>query len=91
SPVPYLSAEPLNESTRAFRPPVRDFQLMEITEQATVALTGTAIVLCVEGTFALSGELSSVVLTKGEAALITPDERQLATEGSGALYLAMPQ
>lgn len=91
SPVPYLNAEPVSDGARVFRPPVRDFQLFEITDGARLDLTGAAIALCVDGTFEIAGSKSSMALSRSEAVFVTADEHALAVSGAGTLYLATVQ
>ncbi|MEL0626286.1 mannose-6-phosphate isomerase, class I [Salinibacterium amurskyense] len=91
SPVPYLSAEPLNESTRAFRPPVRDFQLLEAHEAANVELRSAAIVLCAVGEFTVQNGERSATLSRGESIFVTSDEGALSIRGAGQLFVAATQ
>ncbi|GHD79219.1 mannose-6-phosphate isomerase type 1 [Salinibacterium amurskyense] len=91
SPVPYLSAEPLNESTRAFRPPVRDFQLVEVHEAANVELRSAAIVLCTVGEFTVQNGERSATLSRGESIFVTSDEGALSIRGAGQLFVAATQ
>ncbi|MGN7799174.1 mannose-6-phosphate isomerase, class I [Leifsonia sp. 22587] len=79
-----------------FRPDVPDFRLDVVrldaaVTSAEVALTGTAIALCTEGDLELAGETGALRLARGEAALITGDERTLSVgSGQGTLFVAMP-
>jgi mannose-6-phosphate isomerase len=85
-PVPRLEAEPLAAGVEAFRPDVDDFQLVHVTEGATLELTGDAIVLCTAGEWSLSGH----ALAKGAAMYVSADESPLALSGTGELFVAMP-
>jgi mannose-6-phosphate isomerase len=91
SPVPYLRPEPLGATSAAFRPEVRDFQLLVLTGAETVPLRGAAIAICVGGSFTLDGELRSTRVLRGEAVLVTADEVAVSINGSGTLYLATVQ
>jgi mannose-6-phosphate isomerase len=85
-PVPRLEAESLAPGVEAFRPDVDDFQLVHVTQPATLELTGHAIVLCTAGEWTLGGH----ELTKGAAMYVSADESPLAFTGTGELFVAMP-
>lgn len=88
----------------AFVPPVPDFRLARVTigggdgdgadgaggeaQSARVAFAGPAIALCLEGSLLLRGAVGEVRLAAGEAVFVTPDERELAFEGTGDVVIA---
>jgi mannose-6-phosphate isomerase len=82
-PVPYLEPS-IAGKVAVYRPDVPDFELMTITGDATVELTGPAIALCTAGSFTVAG----VTLARGDSVYITPDERSLTFHGVGTLFLA---
>ncbi|MFP3464451.1 mannose-6-phosphate isomerase, class I [Leifsonia sp. SIMBA_070] len=91
-----LAARHPGPGVEEFRPDVPDFRLDVVhvgvgVASAEVPLTGTAIALCTEGALELAGGNGSVTLTRGEAALITEDERTVTVaSGAGRLFVAMP-
>ncbi|MBH0129624.1 mannose-6-phosphate isomerase, class I [Salinibacterium sp. NK8237] len=91
SPVPYLEPEPVGATARAFRPPVRDFQLIEVTEAASLELHSAAILLCAAGQFVVEGSDHSASLSRGEAIFVSGDERTLTVSGDGQLFVAATQ
>jgi mannose-6-phosphate isomerase len=88
SPVPYLRPELFGATSAAFKPEVRDFQLIVLTGAETVPLRGAAIAICVGGSFTLDGDSGATAVHRGEAVLVTADERSVRVDGSGILYLA---
>mgnify|MGYP003121654973 FL=1 len=91
SPVPYLNAEPVSDGARVLRPPVRDFQLLEVHEAATVELHSAAIVLCTIGEFVVSNGERALTLSRGESIFVTGDEHGLSIRGAGQLFVAATQ
>ncbi|MGO4299216.1 mannose-6-phosphate isomerase, class I [Leifsonia sp. RAF41] len=91
-----LAPEHPADGVEVFRPDVPDFQLSRIelggdVTFAELSLPGTAIALCTEGTVELTGATDSLVLTRGEAALVTADEGTLSVaSGPGTLFVATP-
>ena len=78
-----------------FRPDVPDFaldvvRLDEATSSTTVALPGAATALCTEGSLELRGAAHAIRLSRGEAVFVTPDERELAIDGAGIVFIATP-
>jgi mannose-6-phosphate isomerase len=55
---------------------------------AELAIDGPAIALCLDGAFDLVGAVGRARVERGQAVLVTPDERSLAVTGSGQLYVA---
>ena len=89
--VPYLHATLPSEGVAAFRPDGADFELLRIDGMfldASVALTGPAIALCISGEVSISGAASSSSLALGDAVYITPDEAGLRFTGSGTVFVA---
>ncbi len=85
-PVPRLVPESLAPGVDAFRPDVTDFQLLHVTQPATVELAGDAIVLCTAGEWSLG----STTVSRGGAVFVTADESPLVFAGAGELFVAMP-
>jgi len=88
-PVPYLEPVELSANADAFRPDVPDFELVHVTGDATLALAGDAIVICVAGESALDDGGSSVSLRRGESVFVTGGATDLVIAGSGELFVAM--
>ncbi|MEC5170216.1 mannose-6-phosphate isomerase, class I [Glaciihabitans sp. GrIS 2.15] len=89
--VPYLHSTSPSEGVAAFRPDGADFELLRIDGMfldASVALTGPAIALCISGEVSISGAASSSSLALGDAVYITPDEAGLRFTGSGTVFVA---
>ncbi|MBH0082861.1 mannose-6-phosphate isomerase, class I [Salinibacterium sp. SWN167] len=91
SPVPYLAPEPVGATARVFRPPVRDFQLLEVAKDATLELHSAAILLCTAGQFVVDGSENSTSLSRGETVFVTGDESVLTVRGAGQLFVAATQ
>lgn len=87
-PPPRLDAERPAPGVEVFRPSSADFVLARITNDAEVQLTGPAIALCVSGSLQLSGEESSIVISRGESVFVTPQEQRVSTSGRGEIFLA---
>lgn len=79
-----------------FVPDVPDFRLIRVevggdVPSASVDLPGTAIVLCTAGDLELEGATEALRLERGEAAVVTADERRLSVVGgAGTLFIATP-
>ena len=79
-----------------FVPDVPDFRLIRIevggdVPEASVDIPGTAIVLCTAGEVEVEGATEALRLKRGEAAVVTADERRLAVVGgAGTLFVATP-
>ncbi|WP_168916287.1 mannose-6-phosphate isomerase, class I [Microcella flavibacter] len=87
-PVPLLPAERPAPGIRVYRPDVPDFALTvlddaALTEGATVASDGDAIVLCTAGSVQLEG---GPLLRRGEAAYT--DEASIGMRGQGLVWVA---
>lgn len=89
-PAPRLVTRDLPGGGREYRPPDADagFGLAWIESTATLPLAGAAVVLCLEGEFAVRGERSSTRVTRGEAMVVSPDETVLAVDGGGLAVVA---
>ena len=79
-----------------FVPDVPDFRLIRIevggdVPAASVDIPGTAIVLCTAGEVEVEGATEALRLKRGEAAVVTADERRLSVVGgAGTLFVATP-
>lgn len=100
SPVPYLLPEALGGTATAFRPPVRDFQLIVVEEESTIVITGAAILLCTAGEFTVTGAAGAAgvagangatSLRRGDAVFVSANEKELHILGSGQLFVATTQ
>ena len=98
-PVPYLAPEHTAPGVELYRPDVPDFLLARIAPAtrdaaagdagaSVVDVDGPAIVLCTAGEVTLTGEVSSVVVARGEAVFVTPDEGRIVVTGEGEAFLA---
>ncbi len=90
---PRLEPEPIAPGIAAFRPDVPDFALYRVepggTDVASVPLDGPAIVLAEGGSLHLRGASGgSTTLARGEAAYVTPEEREVVVEGDGIAWIA---
>jgi mannose-6-phosphate isomerase len=86
-PVPYLRPVSSTAGVEVFRPNVRDFELLHVTGDSSLALVGDAVLLCTAGSFAVSG----VAVSRGEAFYVSADESPLAVTGAGELFVATSQ
>jgi mannose-6-phosphate isomerase len=86
-PVPYLRSV-TTKGAELFAPSGTPLTLAHVTGESTLRPTGPAVVLCVAGEFAVRGQVSSIRLTRGQAALVTAEEGSLALEGQGDLFVA---
>lgn len=87
-PPPMLNAERVSSGLEIYRPAVDDFVLARITSDADIPLTGPAIVLCVSGSFELSGTVNSAAVRRGESVFVSPDEQRISLRGHGEVFLA---
>jgi mannose-6-phosphate isomerase len=98
-PVPYLAPEDTAPGVELYRPDVPDFLLARIAPAtrdaaagdagaSVVVVDGPAIVLCTAGEVTLAGEVSTVVVARGEAVFVTPDEGRIVVTGEGEAFLA---
>lgn len=97
--VDFRPAEPpflpptVADGVEVFAPGIADFALGHLLPGAAAALElrGVAIALGVSGETVLTGAAGgTVTLTAGQAALITPDESPVSTDGGGEVFVAMP-
>jgi mannose-6-phosphate isomerase len=91
--VPYLEPREIAPGIALYAPDVADFALAVVNgavEGARHSLGGEGIVLCTAGSFELTGAVSSVVVTRGEAVFATADEGELTMTGDGVLFAAGP-
>jgi mannose-6-phosphate isomerase len=89
---PLLRPTPVG-AAQVFAPGVADFALGHLPEgtAANLDLGGVAIALGVAGSATLTGASgAAVTLSPGEAALVTPDESPLTSDGAGEVFVAMP-
>lgn len=89
---PFLSPT-VADGVEVFAPGIADFALGHLVPGAAAALElrGVAIALGVSGETVLTGAAGgTVTLTAGQAALITPDESPVSTDGGGEVFVAMP-
>lgn len=97
--VDFRPAEPpflpptVADGVEVFAPGIADFALGHLVPGAAAALElrGVAIALGVAGETVLTGAAGgTVTLAAGQAALITPDESPVSTDGGGEVFVAMP-
>ena len=87
-PVPYLFPQTEGIGVVAFRPPTQDFALLLVEHAGVVALTGPAVLLCVDGNFAVTGAMGSMQIARGASSYVSADEAQLRVAGNGRLFIA---
>jgi len=93
-PAPLLAPIELAAGVREYRPedPAASFRLVRLDSEqvvhASVGLKGPAIALCLGGAFSMTGERGEVSISRGQAVLVTPEERELSVTGSGLLFVA---
>jgi mannose-6-phosphate isomerase len=73
-----------------FTPDVPDFKLGHVTGDATLELTGPAIVLCTAGQASVTGDHGTITVHRGDAVFVSPDEGTLrfAPHDDGVLFVA---
>ncbi|WP_285135706.1 mannose-6-phosphate isomerase, class I [Microbacterium sp. lyk4-40-TSB-66] len=89
---PFLRPTPAGDA-EVFAPGIADFALGHLVKgaEARLALRGVSIALGVAGSATLTGASgATVTLAAGEAALVTPDESPLTSDGAGEVFVAMP-
>lgn len=86
-PVPYLAPVALADGVEAYRPDVRDFELLHVTGDSSVELAANAIAICTDGQFAVTGADEIVALGLGEAVFVS-GEAVLEITGAGDLFIA---
>ena len=92
-PAPLLEAGELAPGVEVFRPDVPDFALVHAVvggkaPAAGLRLTAPAIVLVTDGSIELAGARGGIALARGQAAYVTPEERELRFGGEGELFIA---
>ena len=90
---PLLRPTASGEGAEIFAPGIADFALghLEAGGAGSLELRGIAIALGVAGETVLTGASGeNITVRPGEAALITPDESPLASDGGGEVFVAMP-
>jgi mannose-6-phosphate isomerase len=90
---PYLRPTAAGEGAEVFTPGIADFALGHLMagDTAHLDLRGVAIALGVAGSTTLTGASGeSVTLEPGQAALVTPEESPLSSDGAGEVFVAMP-
>lgn len=85
-PVPYLRPTSVN-GAELFAPQGRALALAHVTSGTRLTPDGPAIVLCVAGSVTITGQRSSVTLSRGEAALAV-DEGELDVSTTGEVFIA---
>lgn len=83
-PVPYLRPISSTDTTAVYRPSVRDFELVQVTGEASVPLVSDAILLCTSGAFTVSGH----AVARGESYFVSADLGTLSITGDGELFVA---
>lgn len=86
-PVPYLVPQHPAEGVQVFRPADVGFALLVIEGDATTALDGPAIALCLDGEFTLKGSAAEFVVRRGDSVYVA-GEPSLEISGTGKLMLA---
>ncbi|WP_298874526.1 mannose-6-phosphate isomerase, class I [uncultured Microbacterium sp.] len=90
---PFLRPTAAGEGAEVFAPGIADFSLGHLAAQASgsLDLRGVAIALGVAGEATITGASGAhVTLRPGEAALVTPEESPLSSDGRGEVFVAMP-
>lgn len=92
---PILDPRAVEDGIVEYDVPVDDFALLVVRpggSEATVPLHGPAIALATSGAVDAHGSVTgaAAALGPGQAALVTPDERQLRISGSGEVFVALP-
>ncbi|MCM3500735.1 mannose-6-phosphate isomerase, class I [Microbacterium sp. P26] len=91
---PFLRPAPAGRHAEVFAPGIADFALGHLVadgDAAELELSGVAIALGVGGEARLTGASGrSISLAPGQAALVTPDESPLTSDGGGEVFVAMP-
>ena len=91
TPVPApLLAPSRTGALELFQPDVPDFELAHVRGDASLELTGPAIVLCTAGSASVQGSSTAVTIQRGQAYFVSPDEANLAfaLHGDAELFVA---
>ncbi|WP_307481822.1 mannose-6-phosphate isomerase, class I [Microbacterium trichothecenolyticum] len=81
------------DGVEVFAPGIADFALGHLASgtASDLELRGVSIALAVDGETVLTGAAGGrVTLVAGQAALITPDESPVTSDGGGEVFVAMP-
>ncbi|WP_150952286.1 mannose-6-phosphate isomerase, class I [Microbacterium testaceum] len=90
---PFLRPSTAGDGAELFAPGIADFALghLEAGVRAQLDLGGVSIALGVAGETTLTGASgASLTVRPGQAALVTPDETPLVSDGGGEVFVAMP-
>ncbi|OZD42147.1 mannose-6-phosphate isomerase, class I [Rhodococcus sp. 06-1477-1B] len=90
---PFLRPTAVGENAEIFAPGIADFALghLEAGSEARLELRGVSIALGVAGETVLTGASGQrVTVRPGQAALVTPEESPLVSDGGGEVFVAMP-
>lgn len=88
-PAPVLSPSRVGP-LELFTPDVPDFRLAHVSADASLELSGPAIVLCTGGAASVRGEQGRVDVARGDAVFVSPDEGTLefSPREGGVLFVA---
>lgn len=93
---PVLQPRDLGDGVAEYDVPVADFALLvvrpEAGGEASIPLSGPAIVLATRGEVTVSGAAGGgvIALAPGDAVLVTPDEGAVRVRGAGEVFIALP-
>lgn len=94
-PIPRLPGATMDPGVEIFAPDISDFSLVHASLEksvngghASVNFGGPAIVICAAGEIVLTGEQSSLVLSRGEFCFASPGEGTVALDGLGEIFVA---
>ena len=85
--VPYIQPHHPATGVEVFRPVGAEFALHVVVTDSVTELDGSAIALCLDGEFTLTGAESTFTLNRGGAVYVS-DEASLDIRGTGALFIA---
>ena len=88
TPVPYLAPLSPAPGVEDFRPAVPDFRLLHITEPYAFDPGAEAVVLCTSGSWRVASATGETRLERGQACFVSADERELAFNGHGEIFVA---
>ncbi|MDB5621387.1 capsid cement protein [Tardiphaga sp.] len=90
-PVPFLRPSEPTDGVRVFQPDVPDFELVVIEPaggSASFTPAGDALLLCTEGSFAVSSATGERVAAKGQSLYVSADEGEFTFTGNGTVFIA---
>lgn len=87
-PLPHLAGEQLTDAVTLFAPPDVDFTLLVVTGDASIPLSGPAIIICEDGEFVVAGAVGEQSISTGQLFYVTPAEGELVFAGSGTAFVA---